>query len=72
MAWGLYHGVGLIVLRLYGLFVYNKLPVAVKESKSYVVGSTLLTFNFVVLGWIFFVTDFDQSIYLSEKMFMVG
>lgn len=68
MVWGLYHGVGLIILRVYTNSVGSKLPVSWQESRALTAASTLLTFHFVVIGWIFFAADFSQSIYVIRKM----
>lgn len=70
--WGIYHGIGLILLRIYGLTVGRRLPEYLRNSKLSLAVSTLLTFHFVVIGWIFFATDFDQSLYVISKMFKWG
>ena len=72
MVWGLYHGVGLIVLRIYNKSVGSKLPANWRDSRTLTVASTLLTFHFVVIGWIFFAADFSQSMYVIKKMFFLA
>ncbi|HWI54151.1 MAG TPA: MBOAT family protein, partial [Desulfobacteria bacterium] len=72
LVWGMYHGIGLILLRIYGITIGNRLPEHWRNSKVSLVISTLLTFHFVVIGWIFFATDFDQSLYVISRMFNWG
>lgn len=69
LTWGLYHGGGLILLRLYNKTFGSKLPQAWRGSKLSTALSTLLTFHFVVVGWVFFATDFNQSLYVIGKLF---
>ncbi|MHB9093119.1 MAG: MBOAT family O-acyltransferase [Eubacteriales bacterium] len=72
IAWGLFHGLGLITLRLYGKYVYGQIPTLWRDSGLMTVAGTLLTFHFVVIGWVFFATDFGQSIYVIRKLlFMI-
>jgi len=55
MVWGVYHGVGLSLYRVYrkkgSLFIHyvEKLPAPVTKNLS-----IILTFHFVCIGWIFF------------------
>jgi len=72
IAWGLYHGVGLIILRLYGRFVYPGLPRPWRDSPWMAAASTLLTFHFVVIGWVFFAADFGQSLHVVSKMLFLN
>jgi D-alanyl-lipoteichoic acid acyltransferase DltB (MBOAT superfamily) len=72
MVWGLYHGVGLIILRIYNKTVGSRLPAGWQDSHALTVASTLLTFHFVVIGWIFFAADFSQSVYVIRKMFFLA
>ncbi|MGE5405719.1 MAG: MBOAT family O-acyltransferase [Candidatus Saccharibacteria bacterium] len=69
--WGLYHAVGLIALRLYRKFLLPsfKCRTSFFDSKLSAVISTLITFNFVNIGWIFFACDANQSIYVLTHMF---
>ena len=68
MVWGLFHGCGLIVFRFYGKFVADRFPESWRESGLSTVASTLLTFHFVVIGWVFFAADFGQSVYVIRKL----
>ncbi|WP_418792154.1 MBOAT family O-acyltransferase [Phosphitispora sp. TUW77] len=68
MIWGLYHGVGLIILRLYNKYISNKLPPKWHLSKLVRISSTLITFHYVVIGWIFFTSSFEQSFYILKKL----
>lgn len=72
MVWGLYHGAGLIVLRIYNKSVGSRLPAGWRESRVLTLVSILLTFHFVVIGWIFFAADFSQSLYVIRKMFFLN
>jgi alginate O-acetyltransferase complex protein AlgI len=72
MVWGLYHGCGLIILRIYNKSVGSKLPVSWQDSRILTAASILLTFHFVVIGWVFFAVDFSQSLYVIRKMFFLA
>lgn len=69
--WGLYHAMGLIILRLYRKYLLPELSRRghFLESRPAVALSILLTFNFVNIGWIFFACDASQSIYVLTRMF---
>lgn len=64
IAWGLYHAAGLIVFRLYNLFIAVRLSDSFKSSRILTVISIALTFNFTAFGWIFFETSFRQSLHI--------
>lgn len=70
--WGLYHGVGLIILRLYGKYISDKLPKIWHSSKISGIISTFITFNYVVVGWVLFTANFRQSIYVIGKLLFLG
>lgn len=72
LTWGLYHAVGLTLLRLYNKIVSPRLPGFWRDSKLSAGFGTLLTFHFVVVGWVFFATDFNQSLYVVSKLFFRG
>lgn len=72
LTWGLYHWVGLIILRIYNNIVTPRLPKVWRDSKFSAVFGTLVTFHFVVVGWVFFATDFNQSLYVIGKLFFRG
>jgi D-alanyl-lipoteichoic acid acyltransferase DltB (MBOAT superfamily) len=55
IVWGAIHGMGLIIHKIWKLATGNSLS-NVKSSFLYKMISTLLTFNFVCLGWVFFKT----------------
>ncbi|NPV72362.1 MAG: MBOAT family protein [Pelotomaculum sp.] len=69
IAWGLYHAVGLIILRLYNLFIAIHLSDSFKNSRIATVISIALTFNFTAFGWIFFETSVHQSIHIMRVVF---
>lgn len=72
LGWGLYHGAGLILLRLYNRFISPKLPIGYQGSRVSYLVSTLITFHFVVIGWVFFATNFKNSLYIIKKLFIWG
>lgn len=72
--WGLFHGAGLVVMRLYRKFVLPRLParewLAVSPvSKAF---SIVLTFSYVNIGWIFFACEGNQSMTVLAKMFGIS
>lgn len=68
LAWGLYHGIGLAIHRVWSKSV--KLP-AVHPLLARAVG-IILTFHFVTLGWIFFATDsLSGSLRLLHMLFPI-
>lgn len=72
LTWGLYHAVGLTLLRVYNKMVGPRLPQFWRNSKLAAGFGILLTFHFVVVGWVFFATDFNQSLYVLGKLFFWG
>jgi len=69
--WGLFHGGGLIILRLYNKLIAARLPAYWHESRLSYALSTLLTFHFVTVGWVFFAEDFQQSFYVIKKLLFI-
>jgi len=69
--WGLYHAMGLIVLRLYRKFLLPRLQghSGLLDSRPSAALSVMLTFMYVNIGWIFFACDASQSIYVLTHMF---
>jgi alginate O-acetyltransferase complex protein AlgI len=68
--WGLYHGVGLSLYRIYrkkGAVLINlveRLPGPLTKMVS-----MALTFHFVCIGWVFFATDLDKSFQFLGALF---
>ena len=68
--WGLYHGAGLSFYRIYrkkGTALINlieRLPGPVTKTVS-----TVFTFHFVCLGWVFFATDLNKSFQFLGALF---
>lgn len=68
--WGLYHGAGLSFYRIYrkkGAALINlieRLPGPVTKTVS-----TVFTFHFVCLGWVFFATDLNKSFQFLGALF---
>lgn len=68
MLWGLFHATGLIMLKYYTRFLYPYVTRVIPEGKLMAGMSGLITFHYVVVGWVFFVTDFRQSLHVVKKM----
>lgn len=66
--WGLYHAVGLIVLRLYNLCIARRLPAGFKQSRVTCAFSIFITFHFVAVGWIFFFVNVRQALHVIKVM----
>lgn len=70
VVWGVYHGAGLSFYRIYrkrgaGLIRYiEKLPAPVTKTLS-----TVATFHFVCIGWVFFATDISKSFQILGMLF---
>ncbi len=71
MAWGIYHGLGLVSWRIYGLLIGSKLPKHWHDSTPVRYASILLTFQYVVIGWVFFATGTTQSLHVISKMLLL-
>lgn len=64
-AWGLYHGVGLMVNRWWRLTIGRSIP---SNWFTYIVG-VIITFHFVTIGWALFVTNsLQDSLILLVKL----
>ncbi len=58
VAWGVWHGVGLFIVKLWGDWRRPRARRAAKgRSGWWALPSWFLTFNFVMLGWVFFQTN---------------
>jgi len=66
--WGMYHALGLTILRLYRRWVLPKLP-TVQSVWGVRMLNIILTFAFVSIGWIWFACDARQAWYVITKMF---
>ncbi|MEW6572793.1 MAG: MBOAT family O-acyltransferase [Bacillota bacterium] len=66
--WGLYHAVGLVILRLYNMYISSRLPEGFKSSRIVYLLSTTVTFHFVAVGWIFFFVDVKQGFHVLKVM----
>lgn len=69
--WGLFHAMGLIILRLYRKYLLPHITARtdVLSSAPARAFGVLLTFAYVNIGWIFFACDAQQSIYVISHMF---
>jgi D-alanyl-lipoteichoic acid acyltransferase DltB (MBOAT superfamily) len=69
--WGLWHGAGLFVNNRWSEFTRPRLGNLPRTwTKALEVGSTLLTFNYVALGWVFFaLPDPATSWHVFLKLF---
>jgi alginate O-acetyltransferase complex protein AlgI len=65
VAWGIWHGAGLFAVKLWGDWRRPRARRATANQSSWrVLPAWLLTFNFVMLGWVFFQTS-DLSLALT-------
>lgn len=71
MVWGIYHGIGLIAWRVYGLSIGRLTGKGFRNSKIVLIISTFGTFHFVVVGWVFFATGLTQSLHVVSKMLLI-
>ena len=72
--WGIWNALGLFFHQLYADHTKNQLTVISEEHsiafRIYTIGSTLLTFLFVSLGWIWFVLpNIDSAALFFERLF---
>ncbi len=72
LTWGLYHGCGLVVWRLWGLLAAAKINRLWPESQLVRAAGTLITFHFVTVGWVFFAAGFRQSLHVVAKMLFLS
>ncbi len=74
--WGLWHGVGLFVHKIWSdrtRRVYLRLPERPRVRLIWSLGGWFLTFQFVMLGWVWFVLpDLRQGIEIFLKLFGIG
>ena len=68
MLWGLFHAFGLIILKYYGRYFYPTVSKIITNQRMMGVISGIITFHYVVVGWVFFVCDFKQSFYVIAKL----
>jgi alginate O-acetyltransferase complex protein AlgI len=66
VAWGVWHGAGLFIVKLWGDWRRPRARRAATSSRSgwWALPAWFITFNFVMLGWVFFQTS-DLSIALT-------
>jgi alginate O-acetyltransferase complex protein AlgI len=76
LVWGIYHAAGLTLLRLYRRV--RGTPVAPPAAPPAALGfarraaSTLLTFHFVLVGWVFFYCPLPDALVALSRMFLVA
>jgi D-alanyl-lipoteichoic acid acyltransferase DltB (MBOAT superfamily) len=72
--WGVWHGVGLFVHRLWSDRTrkwYRGLTPA--QNRLWTIAGIVITFHFVLLGWVWFaVPDFDEALDLFLMLFGIG
>lgn len=70
--WGLYHGIGLSVFRIYADIVKNYFPeniqIWINNSKISQYISTAVTFGFVSVGWLFFSYNFTTALGIIKRI----
>jgi alginate O-acetyltransferase complex protein AlgI len=67
VAWGIWHGLG--------LFAYSQVPALRRKYSLPIIPttvSTVLTFSFVTLGWVFFSTDVATALRIFGRLFGVS
>lgn len=68
LIWGLWHGLGLFVHNRWSEFMKGRAPWA--EQRWAKVGGTLLTFHYVLLGWVWFaLPEPEQAFYVFNLLF---
>lgn len=68
--WGLWHGAGLVILQLWRRLTKGKIPEAPVVQRPLALLSTLVTFQFVTLGWVLFASpDAQTAFYSFQRMF---
>ena len=70
IAWGLYHAILLIGYRLYTVYFANRTIFKSQNNILIRCVSTLTTFIFVSLGWVFFVAPTSVSLVVLKKLFL--
>lgn len=68
VVWGLWHGVGLFVVKVWGDFARAR---HIRRTRWMTASGWLITFNFVMLGWVFFGAP-DLPIALSNLGKLIG
>lgn len=70
LIWGVYHGLGLVAVRVYGSLLqtlpdarlWNQLKTFLKHSWFSYAVSLVMTFIFVAVGWVFFFNSWEASL----------
>ena len=70
--WGLWHGIGIASLFLWrnllNLSYFSNIKAFWERSRGIQIFSTLLTFHFVTVGWLFFVADLSTILQCLPKL----
>ncbi len=70
--WGLYHGIGLSVYRIYSQILKSMVRPerleSIKNNKLLKLSSVLLTFHFVTIGWVYFANDISTANLIVYKL----
>lgn len=69
--WGLFHAAGLIALKYYTQWIYPYIEKRIPDHPAVAAFSGLFTFHYVVIGWVFFFCEFDQSFHVIERMLLL-
>jgi alginate O-acetyltransferase complex protein AlgI len=62
--WGLWHGIGLSINKLWQVKVKPLLPIS--KTYAYMIGSVLITFLYVTVGWVFFHYSHEELLTIYE------
>ena len=68
IGWGILHGVGLAIHKVWLLFTGKSLA-AIREKRAYTILTALITFHFVCFCWIFFKAEtFDGALVMIRRI----
>ncbi|WP_134704497.1 MBOAT family protein [Ammoniphilus sp. YIM 78166] len=70
--WGLFHAIGLIILKYYSSWVGPWVARLVPSDRVLAGLGGVVTFHYVVVGWVFFTCDVQQSFYVISRMLGLG
>jgi len=70
--WGIYHGAGIFITRLYQKkmldYFGQKKYFSIKKNYAYILISWLATFNFICMGWFLFCFDIKKLEFILNKI----
>ena len=70
VAWGVWHAFGLFVVKIWGDFTRAR---RIKSTRAMTLANWFITFNFVMLGWVFFsASDLPAALKVIGRLFGVN